>query len=290
MPIMKKNRLLLVAIETTKGTELTPTVAVLAQDPEMVPELNMQDRAYASKTGGQQLPDFPGEQTAKLTFTADLLADGDGFGDGVAILLQGCGLKDSTGYKPQTDTANQKTITAWLYEGGRVKKMTGAMGEVKLTWNRGEIIKAEFEFMGVWGGVSAAAVPATALPATLPVNGTSATLDAYPALTKEIELVMGNELAFRGDHYVITSRSIEITMDPEAALVATYDFYGKMAATTSTALSLSATNGTATITLAVATAQIVEISDGDREGLAIDSVKLKALDSSTGDDAIVLAA
>jgi hypothetical protein len=162
-----KKTVVLVKVETTSGTDAVPTGAdnaIQVMDLSITPlDANNVDTNYITNYlgGGVQLV---GTASVKCSFSV-LLA-----GSATAAtapkwgaLLQGCANAETTGltvpnrveYLPATDSL--KTVTIYWYDDGLLHKLLGCFGNVKLSAKSGEAPKLTFDFVGLDGGVSAAA-------------------------------------------------------------------------------------------------------------------------------------
>lgn len=145
-----------------------------------------------------------------------------------------------------------KSLTVAVFANGKKKQIHGAVGNCKISLEAGKLAVMEWEFTGVWDAVADVALPAPTYVTTAPlrwVNGF--TIAGTATKVSKYEFDLGNEVTVRTDPNAvgfgvalgqITDRKPKITIDPEAALVATTDYYGQMLA--GTLLSLIATLGT----------------------------------------------
>jgi hypothetical protein len=180
--------------------------------------------------------------------------------------------------------ADQKTISIDVWEDGQKKGLAGAMGEATIEPDQetGRMM-ASFDFQGIWQAPVDEALPAFAPSTTLPLmlkNGVF-TLDAVTQYISNFRLSLGCKVAPRRDvtpaagilHYLITDfDGPMLDIDPEAALVATYDYNGIWLAGTEKAISLVLNDGTDKITFAIPKFQQREIPEAEREGLMIHQI------------------
>lgn len=141
-------------------------------------------------------------------------------------------------YKPTSDEAAIKSLTFYCYMDGVLYKMIGSRGTFTLTMVSGQPGKMSFQFSGIYGGKSDAAVPAiTGFDPTRPPiwrnpNGDGAghfSIDHTRAALRQLVFTNGGTLvnpdnpnALEGfDPAIITMRRMTGTMDPLATLVAT---------------------------------------------------------------------
>lgn len=222
MPRLIKKTVVLAKVETTSGTDATPTGAANAiqvMDLSITPlDLKMADlNTITPWFGGMQK--LATTASVKCSFSV-LLA-----GAGVAAtapawgaLLLGCAHAETTGlttparveYLPATDLL--KSLSIYWYDDGVLHKLLGAMGTVKLSAKSGEAPKLTFDFVGLDGGVAAVGNAAAVLtawktpPAVTKVNVTDIQLGCTYAAgvltggtsynSTGLELDWGNQVDF----------------------------------------------------------------------------------------------
>lgn len=162
-----KKTVVLVKVETTSGTDAVPTgadnaIQVMNLSITPLDATNIDTNYITSYLGGAV--QIVGTASVKCSFSV-LLA-----GSATAAtapkwgaLLQGCANSETTGltvpnrveYAPATDSL--KTVTIYWYDDGLLHKLLGAFGNVKLSAKSGEAPMLTFDFVGLDGGVSAAA-------------------------------------------------------------------------------------------------------------------------------------
>lgn len=285
--LLKHKKLIAVGVETTKGTALsTGLTQVIGYDIKCKHESGKTERKISGKAGGhtgKSLDD--GLLKGTLKFKTELHTTGtQQWSPGLLILMQGCGLL-ATGQAltPTTAIADQKSLTMWVYEDGRCKKLYGCAGNYTFTPD-GNKIAIEFDFTGIWAGVSDLAVPTVALPATIPLpwsaSGNSFTFNSVVSYLSKFSFTGGNVVSPRmylgaPVHYFISDRSPELSGDPEAKLVATNALHAAELADTQFAATLVIGNGTDKFTLTGTYFQLDDIEDGERENLLTDEFKGK---------------
>jgi hypothetical protein len=162
-----RQTVILAKVETTSGTDAVPTGALNAlqvTDFSVTPldANNVDTNILLPYFGGS--PSLVGTASVKCSFTVLLAGAGTAAtAPAWGALLQGCGMAETTGltapnrveYLPITDYADS----------GVLHKLLGAFGNVKLSAKVGEAPKLMFDFVGLDGGVSAAANPTAVLTA-----------------------------------------------------------------------------------------------------------------------------
>jgi hypothetical protein len=308
--MLTRRRVIAAKVETTEGTAEAIVVAdagILAFDVKYDADIKMYQRNPSVNTLSNSIP-IPGQQSAKVTFRAELKGPGASYTTLIKPALspyfRACGFAEtlvaatSVTYLPAS--TGVPSLTIWVYEDGMIKKIKGARGNVKLSGKVGEPIVAEFEFTGVYDGVIDGTMITPTFEGSVPpiMMGTTFTIDSYAAVISSISIDMANKLELR-DSVVSTSgylstllsdRNPTGKLDPEATTVAAYDWYGKWKGGTSGALSLGAIGTTAfnRYTITAPKCVYTGIAEGDRAGMMVNDTTF-ALAMNTGDDEISIA-
>ena len=301
-PLITKRRVVAAKIESAPGTAVSLSAtdaAMVCWDATAEPDIPIIARP-GTAAALSPMAGVAGAAKGKIKFSTDAIG-GVSAPLWASTLLAGCGIGLNTGVyspdsrPPEVSNSTAKTLTIGVYEDGVVKKICGAMGNVKIFFKSGEPVRAEFEFTGVW----IAPVDASILTPTFPTakaprfSGGTFTLASIAQKCTEITFDSGNTIEIRADgnstnglhSAIITARSAKITSDPEAALVATQDYHGLMLASTESAIALSAGSSGNRLQLAAPKAQVVKCSPADRSGIATNSIEFQLNRSvSAGDD------
>lgn len=212
---MYLNEISLIAakVETTEGTAISlanTDAAFWARNVTFTPGQESFERNPRSVYLGH-VASLPGKRMATLTFDVDLYGQGTS-APGYAALMQGCGLVGSAGvstytYTASSTTSNHKSLTIGCYVNGRLIKMIGARGTVKIAATAGQPNVASFSFQGALVAPSDTSIlsqptydansitPPAFMGAALSFGGLSAT----EALIHNYELDLGNVLTMRTD-------------------------------------------------------------------------------------------
>lgn len=296
-PILGRKSLLGATVETTAGTPAS-VIAALAgtvfYNAQMVPNDWYPESRKPIGLGVGTSPRLRGGALGTLTVRQELR-----HGDGLLTLLSGCGFEVSGSVAtPRRNLALHSCLTFALWEDGRKKILSGAMGSGVIA-PAGPQVFIDWTFQGIMDEVTDVAMPA--LPTvtgepfvsrgkTLTVGGSS----IPPISTFSLDL--GNEVVPRTDltaaegvlHFMIVDWDRQLTLDPEARLVATHDAYGLLRAGTTQAVSLAlATPGGDSLTFAAAAAQRINVTNEDRNKKRTDSLELELHDSA-GDDSLTV--
>jgi len=302
-PLLTRKRWLEVEIETEKGTRNTSPSpsAILAFDLEINPTAPFEERKGTGLYRGHSNIGVLGERSGTCKFSTELRSNGtSGLDAGLAILLQACGFaKTSESYQVHSTHADDETISIDVWEDGVEKSLLGASGNVTFEGENGGRMMCNFEFLGVWQAPFDEPTAPTTEPGTgapiLMQSGTF-TLDDSINISK-FSLNMGTNPIPRYDvdaaggiaYYMITDYDSVLSIDPEADLVAGYDYYGKWLIGTEAAVSLLLTDGTVSVTFTLPKVQFREIAEGDRDGIQIYDLTGQC-NHSSGNDAVTIAA
>lgn len=294
--------------EVTEGTAiaLAETDFFHAFDIDVKPLPELIDQPYHS-TSLDPYAKLVGKKKYELKFKTFVKGSGAaGTAPPVGPLIQALGHTEtpvtstSVTYAPasQPPSANfksqGKSCTIKVYEDGTLHVLAGARGTRKLIAVAGQPAVNEWTFSGLYTAVTDAAFPTNTPNATAPpiVQSSSLSLQGYAAVAAKLEIDWGNVLQDADNVssangilvFRITDRQPVGSCDPEAVLVATHDFYGKMmsGATASSSIVIgSAAGNICTITLPKT--QYGEISPGDRKGIMTFQIPL-IFSRNAGDD------
>lgn len=275
MPVLWKNKIVLFKLETTYGTDPTPTGAadaLLVVDVELTP---MQGEDVSRNL---DLPYFGHQGTiaaalhARLSFKVELAPSGTaGTAPAWGRLLRACGMAQtinagtSVVYNPITDNPESGHFYIWV--GGTRYRMPGARGNATFRIPAQGIPYIEFEF---WGLFVPAAETARATPTLSafqkPRVGSSAntptfTVNAVPMVLREFSLNLGNAVEPRfligSEAILITDRQSAAEATVEAVPVTTLNPYTLARDATDVAVAITHGTGAGNIaTLALPAAQL----------------------------------
>lgn len=296
-----RKRVIKVKLETAKGTVATGDTAVLTTEVKTDLTSDFEPSESSGLFLGKTEVGAHGELLGECTFKTELRGNGSsGCDAGLAILLQGCGLKQvGQAYNQHSSYTDRKTITIDAWEDGIHKQLVGAMGNVVIEGETGKKIWCTFTFLGRWITVTDVALPAFAPGLESPMYLADGTFTVGGDALKigKFSLDLGNNVVASLDvnadagiaHADIPDYDTVLSIDPEAELVANHDFYGKWLAGTTGAVSLIVDNGTDGFTFAIPKFEYREIKDADREKIATFDITGGCLHDS-GDDALTITA
>jgi hypothetical protein len=227
-----RNTLILAKVETTAGTDATPTGAanaILVSDFSITPldAQNIDRNLVRGYFGASE--QLVGPASVKCSFSVELAGSGTAAtAPAWGQLLQGCasgeGLLTTPNrveYSPVSTAL--KTLTIYYYDDGVLHKLLGVMGDVTISAKIGERPMLKFDFIGTDGGVSAASASGTFTAWKKPVAMTKANVIditlgctyaagaisggvVYPSTG--LELKFGNAVGYTA---LLSSETVDIT-------------------------------------------------------------------------------
>jgi hypothetical protein len=305
----KRNKTLMVKIETTYGVDAVPTgaanavlcktdVNVTPLESERVPREVIQ--AYM---GHQQ--DLPVATRMKIEFDIEAAGAGGAVDLPAAWgpLLRGCGFAQtvnaavSVSYAP-ISTAFE-SLTIYFNQDGVLCKMLGCRGSVSFKMTPRGIPYMHFSFLGLYGGVVDSAMTAqtiTAWKAPKPVNKANTptfTLHGYAGFLYDFNFDMKNDLVYRNmvgrEDVIITDRHPDGNAEIEGTLIAEKDWFTIAAAATLGAAQLIHGVGAGNIfQIDHAAAEIGDPSPTNRDGVEGFNLPLRITPTSAGNNEVVI--
>jgi hypothetical protein len=227
-----KNTLIVAAVQATLGTDALPTGAanaVLVSDMSLTPldAQNIDRNLIRGFFGGSEQLVGPG--SVKLSYTVELAGSGTAAtAPAWGKLLQGCAVGEGllttparVEYTPVS--TGLKSLTQYYYDDGVLHKLLDCMGDVTLSAKVGERPVLKFDWVGLDGGVSAAADTGTFTPWKKPVAMTKANVvdivlgasyatgaltGGTPYPSTGLELKFGNQVNYTA---MLSSETVDIT-------------------------------------------------------------------------------
>ena len=295
MTLLRRIGVLLAKVETTPGTDAAPDAtdgACNFYNVSITPNIGMVTRE--GQGGFGKLSSVPEGFGCTLTFRTYVEWDGTASEPFWAdVLLPGCGwVKATNTFTPRAEApgSNVKTLTFYHFLNGKRRRMYGAAGTFAFHAPTGQPAYLDWTFTGVWGGETDTAIVTPTYPTDLPIRSTGVTqlgdvnlcasevvIDAgNSVILRECSANIGSQLRAGYESAIITDRTPTITVDPEAKLIATRDAYGAWIAQTEALFELDIAGPTdSLLTFDAPKAQIISNADGDRNGLAIDTLQLQ---------------
>lgn len=292
MTLLKRKRVLAAKIETTPGTAEALTAAEASFNCyEIAIQHEIETEAREGQGSFGMRASTPGGYKGKVTFKHDASWDGTATEPSWAdTFLPACGwVKAGQVFTPRTEApgTNVKTLTIAVYIDGKRKTLRGCVGTFKANCMSGKTVVFEFEFIGIWDSPTDVAILAPTYPTASPLRFASSvtTWNSVDLAVESMVLDSGNSMLLREDSSdvsgfkagLISNRIVKITGNPEAKLVATQDRYGKYLDLSEHALTFDIDGPTnSKITIAAPKAQIVAISEADRENMVVDEIEWQA--------------
>lgn len=297
--LLSKTAVVKVKLESSKGTKVAGDTAVYFENPQLVETTEFIERTGSIQYRGHSVSGIIGARTGKFTGTAEIKGTAAGGCEaGLAILLQACGYKKTSEvYQVHSNPANDVTMSLDMWESGRKKSLAGCAGTFVLRGEPGGRVLIDFDIDGIWQTVADDAIPtwspstqkcfinkgATFTLATNAIKISTWTLTAGCVVVPRRDVAAASGVA----HFYIADYKPTFGCDPEADLVANYDYHGLFAAGTEAAVSLIVNNGTDKCTIAIPKLQFREKNEADRDGILTHDLTGQC-NHSSGDDAISL--
>lgn len=304
-PLLTRKRRLAFALEVTNNTpiSLAGTDAVTPTfNPSMKFSTEPVEREEDSGSLSQPAPDI-GAASAACEFETEMPGSGSaGVLPHWGRLLKMCGLADTSGTVAPVTGATQ-TGTLGLYNAGRLKRCSGAMGTFTITYIRAKKPRIKWTLAGVpqpAGDVSLLTPTMTTIVAPR-VGGATITVGGVRYRIDQLVFDLGNKVILREGMdetdeagnptgyrcaYIVERRPT-VKFAPEALPFSTRDWTAAYRARTTFALSLPVGTATGnTITLAAPKMVLAaDPEDGDRGGLLTDQLEFVCTrNTDAGDD------
>jgi len=288
MTQLKRKRVLAAKIEATPGT-LDLFIADTAFNVyNLIAQQEIEMESREAQGGFGMHPSLAGGRKGRITFSVDGSWDGTATEPSWAdVFLPACGwVKSGQVFTPRTEVpgANVKTLSMAIYQDGVIKSMAGCAGTFTMNNPTGRTAVFNFDFQGIWqpptdGTLGIAPTYPTALG--LRYASSTTTWNSVALCLENITLDSGNTITMKEcagnvsgyDYALITNRVVTVTGNPESKLVATQDRFGQLIANTEAVLTWNLDGPTnSVLTLTAPKAQIIDIKEGDRNGLVIDDI------------------
>lgn len=308
---------ILAKIETTEGTDSVPTggsnaLLVSEQSIEPLVANNVPRELIRNYFGASE--HLVGTAYVMVEFTVELQGSGTAAtAPAWGALLRACGFAESglvsfAAYAPDTP-ANQKSATIYYYDSGSLHKLLGAKGTVSeggMSVSGRPTLK--FRFLGVDGGITAAAVATTTLTAwktpavittansgdvTLGGTYSAGAISGGTAYTsKGLTFSLGNEVEFTpllgSEGIDITGR--EVTGSVEFDLTAAQEVTFMSAVKANTLQSMSLIHGASAgyiVGVSMAAVQLLNPKKTEINGRRLIGYDFRSVPSAGNDDLII---
>ncbi len=291
-PLMFFKRQLALKIESTYGTLETLAAAdagFKVNDRELVYPEESTEREKADGTLGYDNP-VPNGLSSHLTFKSWMAGKGATGVPNWSAFLQACGMGLASSTYTQTGTLSSwKSLSCGVYQDGRNKVARGLMGNVKIPLITGKPCELDWSFLGGWNATpsdSPLLAGQSFAEATPPIFAGSGSFSLGSGVTttriSKADIDLGAVVSLREDPnspggYIggwISTFHPRITLDPEAALFATQNWYtAHLNGTTVTATFVVGSAANNTITIAATGLQPIKPpQDQNRNGKLVDAL------------------
>lgn len=303
MTLLRRRSVFAAKTETTIGTaeSLTASEAVYnARDFSIVPNIPMTRRE--GQGGFNYLKSIPEGMMGTCSLVHDLTYDGTNLPNWASVLLPACGFVESSNvFSPVSRAPGgsglPKTITIGHYHDGKLKRLSGAMGNAVFTFPTGKVGFVTFTFTGKYFEDETDATllaPTYPTAAAIRVADGTLTWDSVAMCTSQVTVDLGNQVVMReciqdGDRTgyasaLVSNRVPVISADPEAVLVATQNRDQDWTIPTTAALAITLNCSVdATVAINVPTAQIENKALGNRNDIITDDITWLATQGSSHD-------
>lgn len=305
MALLSRKRTILAKIETTYGTDPTPTGsanAILVRNLSITP-LNAENvsrdlvRPYLGASEQLIASSYVG-----VEFEVEMAGSGAaGTAPAYGPLLQACGMNEtvvaitSVTYAPVSSSF--KSVTMYYNVDGVLHKVTGARGNVEMTINSRQIPVFKFTFTGLYNAPTDTAAPSvtyTAFQTPLAANSDNTTgfsLFSYAGALESLNINLNNAVQYRSligaEDVLMTDRQVNGQVVFEAPTIATKDFFTLALGSTLGALDI--THGTTAGNKVQILSSRVDVQNPtyqDQNGIHMLQVPLTFVPSTSGNDEI----
>lgn len=306
MPLQNLRRLVLAGIETTYGTDptLTGSNAVkLARDLEFsaVESDNVALDYLQGYMGNNQM--LVTGQRASLRYSVDLAGSGTaGTAPAYSAMLRACGLSElitagtSVVYKPVS--SNFDAVTHYHFLDGQRHVVTGCRGNVGFRAAVKGLLRANFQFLGLYNAPSAVSNPSpnfsgyqTPLPVTKDFVQTM-TLHGFAGKIYDFELDVGQEVALdetmSSQEIIIGGRATKGTITFQEPTLAQKDWYAAVVAATQGAFAFQiSTTAGKIVKIDAPKVQLMNPRKGDSNGIATLQCDLVVVPNAGNDELVI---
>lgn len=302
MTLLKRKRVFAAKTEFTPGTAETLTGAegvYNAYNVMIQPNFTVEERE--AQGAFNRLAGVVGARVGTATFRTDVSYSGLEMAVPpvwASVLLPACGfIYGDPQFAPVSAAVGTsvKTVTIGCFQDGMLKRIAGAMGNANIVYPAGRTAYIDWTFTGIWLAPTDVPIIAPTYPTdpSLRFASSTITFGGVASKVEQVSVDLGNNVIMREDgstisgysSALITDRVPKITLNPESALVATQDTYGRFLAGTEAAFVLSLPAGGGEIELTAPKAQVMNNQEGERNGMVTDEIELACNKDGTSNDA-----
>lgn len=308
MPLLARKKIILAKVETTYGTDSTPTGAsntILTRNLSITPLAgDTVSRNTDNGNLGNELQIQVG-QYVEVSFEVEVAGGGAaGTAPKYGPLLTACAFTETVNagvsvvYAPTSTVANFKSMTMYFAHDGQRHVITGARGSVSVAMTPGTIPAYAFRFIGLYNNPTSTADPSptyTGFQTPLAVNKTNTPTFSFHGITPtlySLSIDLANEVVYRN---VVGAESIEMVdrapsgnIVIEAPTITAKNFFSTALASTTASMQLI--HGTAAGNIVQFDAPAVQVFQpryGEQQGISTLEMGL-AFVPSTGNDELTI--
>lgn len=301
--MLKTRHVLLAKVETSYNSEASPTAgsnAILVENLQWSFEGARRAERNALTTKFAPLKSLYAGSLIGLSFDVEIKGSGSaGTAPELAPLLLGCGMSEtvvaatSVAYAPDNDPSNHESLTMYLYEDGIRYKITGARGSFSMSLQTAQAGKLSFKFVGhLLPNTADTALASPTLSSVVPpvIKSVVFEVDSYEAIVSKLEVDPGITVATpdnmaSDDGYGeirITAMAPTFSIDPEATVLATYNWLTKWQSSASYLMQTGVIGTSAgnRYKFEAPAAVYTELGTGDRDGILTREIKGMLTDTS----------
>ena len=307
--VLTRRRLILAKIESTYGTDPTPTGsadAILVRNLEIQPLVAETVNRDLVRPYMGQADQLLAQVRVEVSFEVELAGSGTaGTAPAYGPVLRSCGLSEtvvggtSVTYAPES--SGFESVTIYYHEDGIRHKVTGCRGTFELNGEVGQIPVIAFTMTGIYNAPTDETLPTpTYANQADPLifkqgNTTSFDMFSYSGCMQSYNFTMANEVIYRElvgctKEVLITNRAPSGTVVIEAPTITAKDFF-TVATGTSTG-SIDFQHGQTAgniVTVTTAQSDLGNLTYSDQDGIQMLNVPFIAVPTSAGNDELSLA-
>jgi len=303
MTLLSRKRLLTAAIESTYGTDATPsgTDAVLVRSLEITPlNADVVERELVRPYLGN-FEQLLGNQHVEVTFEVELAGSGTaGTAPKWGPIFRACGMGEtivaSTSVTYAPVSSNFESCTLYFDNDGIRHKITGCRGTFSMNCEVNAIPTLSFTMMGIYNAPTDTSLPtATYTDQATPVlfrqgNTSSFSIFGYSGILQALSLDIANENIYREliggtKEVLLTDRKPAGEVTVEAVSLATHDFFTDATGTSTGGLSF--THGTVAGNIVAFSSPQTDLGSpayADQDGIQMITLPYTATPTTAGND------
>lgn len=304
MALLARKKTILAKIESTYGTDPTPTGsanAILVRNIDLTPQetdFASRDLIRAYFGNSEQLP---GAARGMLSFEVEMSGSGAaGTAPAYDALLRACAMSSTNTPATKQDylpiSASLEAVSIYFNVDGVFHKFLGVRGDVSMSWSIKNIPVYKFSFTGLYVAVADAAIPTPVYTGFIKplqvsnVNTTPFTLHSYSAVASDLTINLTNQVVHRSliggsESVLITDRKPSGSVTIEMTTVAAKDWFAICKAATIGGLDI--THGTAAGNKVQVTSSGVQLANprySDQDGVQMLQMDIRFVPTSGNDE------